>query len=157
MPLVENREKWSEMILIPAGKFTMGTTEDEFIPEETPLHEVHLDDYYIDKYEVTNAQYWEFLQYIKNYRRPQQVLSRRTKRKRPYTRHTSHWLGLSIFRFPRLSCKPCRLVRCLCLCRMGRANVYPLKQNGRKLPEEQTGAGFHGAMCGMLKRMQRRT
>jgi len=63
--LVENREKWGEMILIPAGKFTMGTTEDEFIPEETPLHEVHLDAYYIDKYEVTNAQYWEFLQDIK--------------------------------------------------------------------------------------------
>ncbi|MBU6390711.1 MAG: SUMF1/EgtB/PvdO family nonheme iron enzyme [Planctomycetes bacterium] len=63
--LVENREKWSEMILIPAGKFIMGTTEDEFIPEETPQHEVYLDAYYIDKYEVTNAQYWEFLQYLK--------------------------------------------------------------------------------------------
>jgi len=63
--LVENRGKWSEMILIPAGKFTMGTTEDEFIPEETPLHEIHLEAYYIDKYEVTNAQYWEFLQYLK--------------------------------------------------------------------------------------------
>ena len=74
MPWLKIVKKWGEMILIPAGKFTMGTTEDEFIPEETPLHEVHLDDYYIDKYEVTNAQYWEFLQYIKTTRRPQQVL-----------------------------------------------------------------------------------
>lgn len=64
--LAENREKWSEMVLVPAGKFIMGTLEDEFIPEETPQHEVYLDSFYIDKYEVTNAQYWEFLQYIKN-------------------------------------------------------------------------------------------
>ncbi|NUO09459.1 MAG: SUMF1/EgtB/PvdO family nonheme iron enzyme [Candidatus Brocadia sp.] len=62
--LDENRKKWSEMMLVPAGKFVMGTGEDEFIPEETPQHEVYLDAYYIDKYEVTNAQYWEFLQYI---------------------------------------------------------------------------------------------
>lgn len=64
--LSENRGKWGEMIVIPAGKFTMGTKEDEFIPEETPQHEVYLDTYYIDKYEVTNALYWEFLQYIKS-------------------------------------------------------------------------------------------
>jgi len=63
--LLENGAKWGEMVLVPAGKFIMGTTEDEFIPEETPLHEVYLDAYYIDKYEVTNAQYWEFLQYMK--------------------------------------------------------------------------------------------
>lgn len=62
--LEKNRDKWSEMILIPAGKFIMGSKEDEFIPEETPQHEVYLDAYYIDKYEVTNALYWEFLQYI---------------------------------------------------------------------------------------------
>ena len=49
----------------------MAQSEDEFIPEETPLHEAHLDTYYTDKYEVTNAQYWEFLQYIKSNRRPQ--------------------------------------------------------------------------------------
>lgn len=63
--LEENGAKWGEMALIPAGKFLMGTTEDEFIPEETPQHEVYLDAYYINKYEVTNAQYWEFLQDIK--------------------------------------------------------------------------------------------
>jgi len=64
--LAENREKWSALMLIPAGKFLMGTTEDEFIREETPQHEVYLDAYYLDKYEVTNAQYWEFLQYMKS-------------------------------------------------------------------------------------------
>jgi len=64
--LAENREKWDKPILIPAGKFIMGTASDEFIPEETPQHEVYLNAYYIDKYEVTNAQYWEFLQYMKS-------------------------------------------------------------------------------------------
>ncbi|MDR4507356.1 MAG: SUMF1/EgtB/PvdO family nonheme iron enzyme [Candidatus Brocadiaceae bacterium] len=63
--LEENREKWNEMVLVPAGKFPMGAAPGEFIPEETPQHIVYLDAYYIDKYEVTNAQYWEFLQYMK--------------------------------------------------------------------------------------------
>lgn len=63
--LNENRGKWEEMLLVPAGKFVMGSGDDEFIPEEMPQHEVYLDAYYIDKYEVTNAQYWEFLQDIK--------------------------------------------------------------------------------------------
>ncbi|MGQ3685876.1 MAG: SUMF1/EgtB/PvdO family nonheme iron enzyme [Candidatus Loosdrechtia sp.] len=62
--LAENREKWNQMVLVPAGKFLMGSGEGEFIPEESPQHEVYLDAYYIDKCEVTNAQYWEFLQYI---------------------------------------------------------------------------------------------
>ena len=63
--LAENREKWAATILIPAGKFIMGTAADERIPEETPQREVYVDAYYMDKFEVTNAQYWEFLEYIK--------------------------------------------------------------------------------------------
>ncbi|MCX6639749.1 MAG: SUMF1/EgtB/PvdO family nonheme iron enzyme [bacterium] len=44
-----------EMVLIPAGTFTMGSTQvgGTAIPE----HQVHLDAYWMDKYEVTNAQY----------------------------------------------------------------------------------------------------
>ena len=64
--LEENRGKWNQMVLVPAGKFLMGSGEEDFIPEETPQHEVYMDAYYIDKHEVTNAQYWEFLQHIKN-------------------------------------------------------------------------------------------
>lgn len=68
-PLMEetlnsHRDKWEEMVLVPAGEFKMGTTEEDFIQEEMPQHKVYLDPYYIDKYEVTNARYWEFLEYI---------------------------------------------------------------------------------------------
>ncbi len=60
--LAKNREKW-DMVLIPAGEFIMGT--DETRVDVRPEHKVSLDAFYIDKYEVTNAQYYEFLEYIK--------------------------------------------------------------------------------------------
>ncbi len=43
------------MILIPEGKFTMGDNEGS--RNERPEHEVWLDAYYIDRYEVTMAEY----------------------------------------------------------------------------------------------------
>ncbi len=43
-----------EMVLVPAGVFTMGSN---IFNEEVPVHRVYLDDYYIDKFEVTNALY----------------------------------------------------------------------------------------------------
>lgn len=48
----------NEMVLIPAGKFIMGS--DDRLPDEGPQHTVYLDAYYIDKYEVTNLQYANF-------------------------------------------------------------------------------------------------
>lgn len=49
----------SEMVFIPAGEFEMGcdSGDPECNYDETPLHRVYLDDYYIDRYEVTNARY----------------------------------------------------------------------------------------------------
>lgn len=47
------------MIRIPAGKFIMGSNER--FSDEGPQHVVHLDDYYIDQYEVTNLQYLAFI------------------------------------------------------------------------------------------------
>jgi len=44
-----------EMVLIPAGNFTMGSNEGYI--DEKPVHSVYLDSYYIDKYEVTNGLY----------------------------------------------------------------------------------------------------
>jgi len=47
----------AEMVLIPAGEFQMG--DNYFIDAE--VHTVYLDAFYIDKYEVTNAQYKKFM------------------------------------------------------------------------------------------------
>jgi formylglycine-generating enzyme required for sulfatase activity len=47
--------KGVEMVLVPEGVFTMGS--DEGKADEKPAHQVYLDTYYIDKYEVTNALY----------------------------------------------------------------------------------------------------
>jgi len=52
------------MVLIPAGEFLMGSKEGEGAFDEHPQHTVYLDEYYIDKYEVTNAQFQEFVEAI---------------------------------------------------------------------------------------------
>ena len=71
----------AEMVLIPATQFLMGTDASEldgivtelrrysvgrpiqrhWFDDETPQHDILLDAYYIDKYEVTNAQYQKFM------------------------------------------------------------------------------------------------
>ncbi len=48
----------SNMELIPAGEFRMGSNEGG---DEKPVHSVYVDAFYMDKYEVTNAEYAEFL------------------------------------------------------------------------------------------------
>lgn len=47
------------MILIPAGSFTMGSNRGNF--DEAPVHAVRLSAYYIDRLEVTNAEFAEFV------------------------------------------------------------------------------------------------
>lgn len=68
------------MVLIPAGEFNMGTNRkedpsmwrdgnalnpfgfvDKLYVDEQPMHKVTLPDFMIDQYEVTNAQYREYL------------------------------------------------------------------------------------------------
>ena len=49
------------MVFIPAGEFLMGSSEGEGAYDEHPQHKVYLDVYYIDKYEVTNAQFQDFV------------------------------------------------------------------------------------------------
>jgi len=48
-----------EMAWIPAGSFMMGSEDGD--DDEQPIHEVYLDTYAIDIYEVTNALFAEFL------------------------------------------------------------------------------------------------
>jgi len=60
-------EKKSEMVVVPAGIFTMGAADTDLLafPEEKPAHRVSLKSFRIDRYEVTNAQYRRFLEAIK--------------------------------------------------------------------------------------------
>ena len=48
------------MVLVPAGEFTMGSPTGD--PDERPPHQVYLDSFLIDTYEVTVGQYATFLQ-----------------------------------------------------------------------------------------------
>jgi len=45
----------SVMVFVPAGSFPMGSAEGP--KDERPVHQVHLDGYYIDKYEVSWGQW----------------------------------------------------------------------------------------------------
>ena len=61
---VSGHGKIDNMVLISAGPFKMGT-QGRF-GRDSAQHEVDLDAFYIDKYEVTNRQYRLFLQDIAN-------------------------------------------------------------------------------------------
>ncbi|MGD9727213.1 MAG: formylglycine-generating enzyme family protein [Nitrospiraceae bacterium] len=54
------------LILIPAGRFLMGSETGE--ADEQPIHPIELDAFYIDKYEITVSRYARFL----HARRPEQ-------------------------------------------------------------------------------------
>lgn len=49
-----------DMVLVPAGSFWMGF--DHRHPDEEPRHQVYVAEFLIDRFEVTNAQYREFLE-----------------------------------------------------------------------------------------------
>lgn len=57
LPTTFTDPKDVKMVLVPAGEFAMGSDNGE--PDERPVHQVFLDSYYIDQYEVTNASYRE--------------------------------------------------------------------------------------------------
>jgi formylglycine-generating enzyme required for sulfatase activity len=46
-----------EMVYIPGGVFMMGSESPEALPDEKPVHQVTLSDYWIGKYEVTQEQW----------------------------------------------------------------------------------------------------
>jgi len=56
-----------DMVLVPEGKFSMGSSGKAIDEDaaEKPIHEVTLPAFYIDKCEVTNAQYAAFLNAVK--------------------------------------------------------------------------------------------
>ncbi len=50
------------MVLIPAGEFEMGSNQYQHATNERPVHPVYVDAFYMDIYEVTNAQYKVFVE-----------------------------------------------------------------------------------------------
>jgi formylglycine-generating enzyme required for sulfatase activity len=57
----EQRQAWAspptDMVLVPAGPFTMGSDDEDADPDERPRREVYVPAFYIDRYEVTNGAY----------------------------------------------------------------------------------------------------
>lgn len=51
----------TSMVLLPAGSFEMGDHFGEGAADELPVHQVELDAFYMDRYEVTIGQYKRFL------------------------------------------------------------------------------------------------
>ena len=49
------------MALIPAGDFQMGSEDADARDDEQPVHTVHVDAFYMDTHEVTNAEYKSFV------------------------------------------------------------------------------------------------
>ena len=47
------------MVFIPGGTFAMGSERHQ--PEERPIHSVRVDGFWIDRHEVTNAQFRQFI------------------------------------------------------------------------------------------------
>lgn len=63
-PLIDRSEPSAPapegMVWIPAGEFSMGTEEEGF-PDTRPIHRVKLNGFWMDKTEITNAQFEKFV------------------------------------------------------------------------------------------------
>lgn len=59
-----NKEAPKDMALVPSGFFTMGSNQTG--PDETPEHQVFLDAFYIDTFEVAAKDFSEFLNTVNN-------------------------------------------------------------------------------------------
>ncbi len=61
------------MVLIPSGEFTMGTDDENSMANERPSHKVKVENFWIDKYDVTNAEFRKFVEatgYVTTAERP---------------------------------------------------------------------------------------
>lgn len=55
----ETTPKYADMVFVQGGTFMMGSNDGA--GDEKPIHKVYVSDFYMDKYEVTNAQFCQFL------------------------------------------------------------------------------------------------
>ena len=51
----------NNMVLIPGGKYLMGSDKPDAYTDEKPVHEVIVDSFLMDKYEITNHQFLQFV------------------------------------------------------------------------------------------------
>ena len=51
----------NNMVLIPGGKYLMGSENPDAYADEKPVHEVIVDSFLMDKYEITNHQFLQFV------------------------------------------------------------------------------------------------
>jgi len=58
---ITHHKDGQKMVLVPAGAFFMGTDDEKRLEDEHPEHQVYLNAFYIDKFEVTNAAYKKFV------------------------------------------------------------------------------------------------
>lgn len=65
VPVTFPREAPAGMVFIPGGTFTMGNNSSDE-DSEKPEHEVKVEPFYIDQYELTNEQYYEFIKATKH-------------------------------------------------------------------------------------------
>ncbi|MBV8328961.1 MAG: SUMF1/EgtB/PvdO family nonheme iron enzyme, partial [Verrucomicrobia bacterium] len=56
-----NKKAPPGMVWIPEGTFLMGTDEVDSFPNERPGHRVHVKGFWIDIYDVTNAEFAKFV------------------------------------------------------------------------------------------------
>lgn len=63
LDLVEHSRKFEDMTLIPGGKYLVGTNDPFFTGDrEGPEREVAISDFYLDRYEVSNRNFREFVE-----------------------------------------------------------------------------------------------
>ena len=60
-PTISRADVSAGMGLIPGGEFQMGSRDSEADEDEKPVNTVYVDAFYMDKYEVTNAQFKAFV------------------------------------------------------------------------------------------------
>ena len=71
-----NAKGETDMVLIPAGEFQMGNNDTDHSDgpygpqkDESPVHTVYVDAFYMDKYEVTNTDFKKFLDANPNFQK----------------------------------------------------------------------------------------
>jgi formylglycine-generating enzyme len=59
--IASGNSSYAGMVKIPAGDYLMGAADKEGRPDEYPQHAVHIDGFYMDATEVTNAMFAQFV------------------------------------------------------------------------------------------------